>query len=75
MRLPISKKDRQDRRKRSAAMTIGRLGDEVTHDFGRSNFETDNTPGSRKKRKHSGRGAKKGSKRKIKKYWKNESIE
>jgi len=49
-------------------MTIGRLGDEVTHDFGRSNFETDNTPGSRKKRKHSGRGAKKGSKRKIKKY-------
>jgi hypothetical protein len=64
MRLPTSKKDKQDRRKRSSAMTIGNLGDEVTHDFGKSNFDFDSPAGPRKKRKGSSHGNKKSAKRK-----------
>lgn len=68
MRLPTSKKDKQDRRKRSSAMTIGNLGDEVTHDFGKSNF--DGAAGPSRKRKGGSRGNKKSSKRKkFRKHW------
>jgi hypothetical protein len=64
MRLPETKKDKQSSRKRQLGMTMGRLGDELTHDFGKSNFgdDLDRTP--KRKRKGKGSSAKKGSSKK-----------
>lgn len=63
IRLPVTKQDKKDRRKRQLGLTMGRLGDELTHDFGKSNFG-DSTPGTAKKRKKSSK--KSSSKKKFK---------
>jgi hypothetical protein len=51
MRLPETKKEKKAARSRQVGLTIGRLGDEITHDFGKSTFGEDFAGGSRKRKK------------------------
>ena len=64
MRLPETKKDKKSGRQQQLGLTLGRLGDELTHDFGKSNFNDDfDQSGGQRKRK--GKGSfKKGSAKK-----------
>ena len=65
MRLPETKKEKKASRGRQMGMTIGRLGDEITHDFGKSSFgEDDGAGGGGRKRKR--KSGKKSSSKKFK---------
>ena len=67
MRLPETKKDKKSGRNRQFGLTMGRLGDEITHDFGKSSFGEDvgGVGGSRKRKsKSSGKSKKKFKRRK-----------
>ena len=67
MRLPETKKDKKQGRSRQLGMTLGRLGDELTHDFGKSNFNDDFVQSSGgKKRKGKGSSKKGSAKKKFK---------
>ena len=63
MRLPETKKEKKAARGRQTGMTVGRLGDEITHDFGKSSFGEDEGAGNRKRKRKS---SKKGSAKKFK---------
>ena len=66
MRLPETKKDKKATgRGRQFGLTMGRLGDEITHDFGKSSFGEDFGLVNRKRKsKGSGKTKKKFKRRK-----------
>lgn len=55
MRLPETKKEKKAARSRQLGLTMGRLGDEITHDFGKSTFGEDDGAGGRKRKRKSGK--------------------